>query len=203
MRHLIKGMVAAFAVMTAGAAPAMACGYSPCASSYYAPTYTYEPAYTYAPAYTYNSTPAYSGCGGCNTATTGWGYERLAEPTTQYYYVNQGPTYNGPGCVRAGADLSGRRGADLLRLPSSLSSVRLSLWMASLRLRASLSLLPAPPSLRRWRGHLLGPPSGAPLLLISEAREPRLQRPLVSCERTLSFQAACVTASGNRRSWPA
>jgi hypothetical protein len=97
MRHLIKGMVAAFAVMTAGAAPAMACGYSPCASTYYAPTYTYEPAYTYAPTYTYNSTPAYSGCGGCNTAATGWGYEHLAEPSTQYYYVNQGPTYNGPG----------------------------------------------------------------------------------------------------------
>src|ERR1700730_10338646 len=97
MRHLIKGVVAAFAVMTAGAAPAMACGYSPCASAYYAPTYAYEPAYTYAPAYTYNSTPAYSGCGGGNTANTGWGCEQLAEPTTQYYYVNQGPTYNGPG----------------------------------------------------------------------------------------------------------
>jgi len=105
MRHLIKGMIAAFAVMTAGAAPAMACGYggccgevaSPCGTTYAAPVYTYEPAYTYAPAYTYNSTPAYSGCGGCGTAVTGWGYEHLAEPSTQYYYVNQGPTYNGPG----------------------------------------------------------------------------------------------------------
>ena len=35
-------------------------------------------------------TPCYAGCGG-------WVYERLAEPTTQYYYVNQGPTYSGPG----------------------------------------------------------------------------------------------------------
>jgi hypothetical protein len=87
MRHLIKGTVAAFAVMTAGAAPAMACGWGPCASTYYAPTYTYE----------IFSTPAYSGCGGCGTAVTGWGYERLADPTTQYYYVNQGPTYSGPG----------------------------------------------------------------------------------------------------------
>jgi len=26
-----------------------------------------------------------------------WGYNRLAEPTTQYYYVNQGPVYSGPG----------------------------------------------------------------------------------------------------------
>jgi hypothetical protein len=105
MRHLIKGMIAAFAVMTAGAAPAMACGYggccgevvSPCGTTYAAPVYTYEPAYTYAPTYTYNSTPAYSGCGGCGTAVTGWGYEHLAEPSTQYYYVNQGPYYSGPG----------------------------------------------------------------------------------------------------------
>ena len=87
MRQTIKGLLAAFAVMTAGAAPAMACGYNPCAT-------TYEPAYTYAPAYTYSYSQAYTGCGTCGT---GWGYERLAEPTTQYYYVNQGPTYTGPG----------------------------------------------------------------------------------------------------------
>jgi hypothetical protein len=88
MRHTIKALVAAFAVTTAGAAPAFACGYTPCGTSY-------EPVYTYAPAYTY--TPAYTGCGSCGTATVGWGYERLVEPTTQYYYVNQGPTYTGPG----------------------------------------------------------------------------------------------------------
>ena len=96
MRHMIKGLVAAFAVMTAGAAPASACGFggccgevvSPCATTY-APAYAYEPGYTYA--------PAYSGCGSCGAVTTGWGYEHLAEPTTQYYYVNQGPTYSGPG----------------------------------------------------------------------------------------------------------
>ncbi len=100
MRHTIKGLVAAFAIMTAGAAPAMACGFggcspcaavSPCATSY-APAYTYEPAYTYAPSYSYSYG---GGCGGCGAV--GWGYERLAEPTTQYYYVNQGPTYSGPG----------------------------------------------------------------------------------------------------------
>ncbi len=92
MRQTIKGLVAAFAVMTAGAAPAMACGYNPCGTSY-APAYSYEPAYTYA-------APAYSGCGTCGSAgwdNAGWGYERLAEPTTQYYYANQGPTYSGPG----------------------------------------------------------------------------------------------------------
>src|SRR6185437_10951220 len=83
MRQTIMRLVAAFAVTTAGAAPAMACGYSPCAS--YAPVYSYAPAYSYI----YSS-----GCGVCGNT---WAYDRLAEPTTQYYYVNQGPTYSGPG----------------------------------------------------------------------------------------------------------
>ena len=76
MRQMISGLVAALAVVAASAAPAKACGFTPCEQ-------TYVPATTY------------SGCAaGCNT---GWGHERLAEPTTQYYYVNQGPTYTGPG----------------------------------------------------------------------------------------------------------
>jgi hypothetical protein len=93
MRQTISGLFAAFAVLVAGAAPAMACGYStcgspcgyvsPCAQTYYAPVYA-------APTYSYTT--------GCNTCgTTGWAPERLAEPETQYYYVNQGPTYTGPG----------------------------------------------------------------------------------------------------------
>ncbi|MCP3477576.1 hypothetical protein NLM33_46320 [Bradyrhizobium sp. CCGUVB1N3] len=73
MRQMISGLVAAAAVMVVGAAPAMACGWSPCA----APV-----------------APVYSGC---NTGCGGWGFDRLAEPSTQYYYVNQGPTYTGPG----------------------------------------------------------------------------------------------------------
>ncbi|UPK32796.1 hypothetical protein IVB18_31695 [Bradyrhizobium sp. 186] len=74
MRQMISGLVAAAAVMIAGATPAMACGFDPC-----------QPV-----------APVYSGCNtGCGYG--GWGYERLAEPTTQYYYVNQGPTYTGPG----------------------------------------------------------------------------------------------------------
>ena len=79
MRHLIKGLIAAVAVMAA--APAMACGYSAC---WQPPVYVAPVAYGYA------------GCGGCG----GWGWgvrERLPDPEQQYYYVNQGPTYTGPG----------------------------------------------------------------------------------------------------------
>ena len=87
MRQMIKGLLAALAVTTAGVAPAAACGrgsgccntgfVSPCVAAY-VPTYSYS----------------YNPCGTCGTS---WAYERLAEPTTQYYYVNQGPTYSGPG----------------------------------------------------------------------------------------------------------
>jgi hypothetical protein len=74
MRQMISGLVAAVAVMAAGDAPAMACGEIPCGP-------------VYVPA------PVYSGCySGC-----GWAYERLPDPVQQYYYVNQGPTYTGPG----------------------------------------------------------------------------------------------------------
>jgi hypothetical protein len=86
MRHLISGLVAAIAVTAA--APAMACGFTPCAAPVYA-----------APVQTYS----YSGCNPCG----GWAHERLADPEeqygaqqnygSQYYYVNQGPTYTGPG----------------------------------------------------------------------------------------------------------
>ena len=74
MRHLIKGLVAAVAVMAA--APAMACGYTSCG----------QPVYV-APV------AAYAGCNPCG----GWVRERLPDPEQQYYYVNQGPTYTGPG----------------------------------------------------------------------------------------------------------
>lgn len=108
MRQTISGLVAAFAVMIAGAAPAMACGgglfqgCSPCGQAYVEPCAQpqfYQPQAYVAPA------PAYSGC---NTGCGGWGYgyERLADPVQQYhaapmrhqyYYVNQGPTFTGPG----------------------------------------------------------------------------------------------------------
>jgi hypothetical protein len=88
MRQIISGMVAAVAVMmTAGAAPAMACGgglFSSCSPCAYAAPCA-PPVYV---------APVYSGC---NTGCGGWGHERLANPVHQYYHVNQGPTYTGPG----------------------------------------------------------------------------------------------------------
>ena len=78
MRHLIKGLITAVAVMAA--APAMACGYTPCAAPVFAAPVA-PVAYGYA------------GCGACG----GWVHERLPDPEQQYYYVNQGPTYTGPG----------------------------------------------------------------------------------------------------------
>ena len=82
MRQTISGLTVLMAVMFAGAAPASAwCGgeFAPCANTY---------------------TQAYAGCG-CGAA-----YERLPDPQAQYhrlvaqpqyYYVDQGPTYSGPG----------------------------------------------------------------------------------------------------------
>src|ERR1700753_2366201 len=85
MRQTISGLVAAAAVLAASAAPAMACGWGyPCGAAYVPVV------------------PVYSGCGAC-----GWGFGRLPDPDveyhrysaapSQYYYVNQGPTYTGPG----------------------------------------------------------------------------------------------------------
>jgi hypothetical protein len=97
MRLKISGLVAAIAVVAASAAPAMACGglygaCSPCG-------YVNPCAQTYVPAYTYS---------GCNPGCAVWVYpERLPDPvqqygaapvaSPQYYYVDQGPTFSGPG----------------------------------------------------------------------------------------------------------
>jgi hypothetical protein len=81
MRQILKGLVAAVAVVAA--APAMACGYyAPCAA----------PAYV-APVAAYGYGYGYGGCNPCG----GWVRERLPDPEQQYYWVNQGPTYTGPG----------------------------------------------------------------------------------------------------------
>jgi hypothetical protein len=96
MRQTISGLLAAIAVVAASSAPAMACGglFDSCGGcGYVSPC-----AQIYVPAYTY---------GGCNTGCGGWGFERLPDPVAQYhaaptaspqyYYVDQGPTYTGPG----------------------------------------------------------------------------------------------------------
>jgi hypothetical protein len=103
MRQLITGLVAAAAVMTASAVPAMACGgglfQSSCSPCGYVDPCAQPQVYV-PPAPTYSYSGCNTGCGG------GWGYERLADPEEQYYaaptrhqyyYVNQGPTYTGPG----------------------------------------------------------------------------------------------------------
>jgi hypothetical protein len=95
MRQVISGLAAALALAAASAGPAMACGglFDSCAPcGYVGPCGT-----AYVPAY------AYGGCGGCVWSE----YERLPDPVVQYhskaigspqyYYVNQGPTYTGPG----------------------------------------------------------------------------------------------------------
>ena len=89
MRKTISGLIAAIAVLSA--APAMACGgglfgsCSPCGQSYVSAC---APPVYVAPVVNY---------GGCNIGCGGWAHERLADPEQQYYYVNQGPTYTGPG----------------------------------------------------------------------------------------------------------
>jgi hypothetical protein len=101
MRQTILGLVAAIAVMTAGAAPATACGgglfgsCSPCGQAYVGPCA--EP--YVAPLAAYEYSDCYAGCGWVPP-------ERLPDPELQYhsspvrhqyYYVNQGPTFSGPG----------------------------------------------------------------------------------------------------------
>jgi len=89
MRHLISGVVAAVAVMAA--APAMACGYYSCGAPCYSYSPCVQPRYV-APVASFS----YGYVNGCGTGC-GWTTARLADPATQYYYVNQGPTYTGPG----------------------------------------------------------------------------------------------------------
>ncbi len=85
MRNVISKLVAAAALVTASAAPAMACGggglfgggCSPCGQAYVSPcgAAAYEGGYGYA-----------------GVAS----YERLPAPS-RYYYADQGPSFSGPG----------------------------------------------------------------------------------------------------------
>src|SRR5215831_3390462 len=88
MRQMISGLLAAMALTAVGAAPATACGYGGCCGVFADPC-----------------VQAYVPANGC-AAGCGWGFDRLADPETQYhsaqhapqyYYINQGPTYTGPG----------------------------------------------------------------------------------------------------------
>jgi hypothetical protein len=111
MRHTITKLVAGTALaVTLGAATASACEvFNPCGGGLFQSGYNYN--YGYRAGYGYNG---YAGCGvvtgGCGVVATGCGVaaagcggyvaERLPDPTgPQYYYVNQGPLYTGPGDV--------------------------------------------------------------------------------------------------------
>jgi hypothetical protein len=84
MRQTISGLVAALAVVTVSTAPALACGGVGCAPC----------------------GPVVAGpCGGAAYVSGEFGYgygpgaaafEHLPDPT-RYYYVNQGPAFDGPG----------------------------------------------------------------------------------------------------------
>ena len=93
MRHTIKGLIAAIAVFTS--APAFACGgfnggcspcggyVSPCAQTYVQPV-----------------TTCATGCGYAvheRLPDSEDQYQSAAPMPQQYYYVDQGPTYTGPG----------------------------------------------------------------------------------------------------------
>jgi len=97
MRQIVSGLVAAVAVVIVSAAPALACGgglfgsCSPCGQTF---SPCAQPEVYVAPE------PVVSTCG------CGGAYERLPDPVDeygtapahhQYYHVNQGPTYSGPG----------------------------------------------------------------------------------------------------------
>ena len=127
MRQMISGLVAAIAVVTASAAPAMACGWYGCCALCGPQAVR---------AYVSPATPPYGlqlfGCG----SACGWAYERLPDPVQQYYYVNQGPTYTGPGQLRAVSDLSGRR---YYGCRTAIGSYRALLSRARYRTRDALS----------------------------------------------------------------
>lgn len=86
MRQTIAGLIAgvAFAATMTATAPAQACAVTdPCGSyGYYAYNYNY-------------GCGGYSGCGVRERLARPDDYQTYASP--QYYWVNQGPTYSGPG----------------------------------------------------------------------------------------------------------
>ena len=88
MRQTISGLLAALAVVTATAAPAVACGGGPFGGSC-------------APCGQAYATPCPQGDDGGLYHHSGYhnvaAYERLPEPSPRYFYADQGPTLSGPG----------------------------------------------------------------------------------------------------------
>ena len=123
MRQTISGLVAAIAVVTASAAPAMACGGGLFQSSC-SPADRPMSARARSPGLR-SPAPAYS-YSGCNTGCGGWAHERLPDPVQQYYYVNQGPTYTGPGNFAPYPTYQERSiiGPDLLPVPATSRPIR-------------------------------------------------------------------------------
>lgn len=102
MRKTIAGLAVALAVAVS-AAPAAACGYSGCSS----PSWNYNYSGFYGN-YSAPVAPCATACGGYYGGAAygaSWGYSHLPYPAQpyatapQYYYVNQGPTYTGPGML--------------------------------------------------------------------------------------------------------
>jgi hypothetical protein len=92
MRKTMMGLAVAFAAAVS-AAPASACGYSSCYNSGWNSGYSGGLFGNF----------GLSGCNPCGSSfATPWQYGHLpyAQPyatSSQYYWVNQGPTYSGPG----------------------------------------------------------------------------------------------------------
>jgi hypothetical protein len=90
MRQTISGLLAAIALVTATAAPALACGgglftgsCAPCGQAYVSPcSQGYDGGF-------------YHHAGYHNVAA----YERLPGPSPQYFNADQGPTFSGPGLL--------------------------------------------------------------------------------------------------------
>lgn len=90
MRTMIVKLATAIGLVTASAAPALACGggglfsassCSPCGQAYVSPC---AQGYGYGQGYSY-------GYAGVQV------YQQLPQPTPQYYYASQGPSFSGPG----------------------------------------------------------------------------------------------------------
>jgi hypothetical protein len=99
MRQTIVGLAVALAAAVS-AVPASACGYAGCSS----PSWNYNYSGFYGN-YSTPVAPCATGCGGYGAAWSYDDYGRLPYPAQpyatlpQYYWVNQGPTYTGPGLL--------------------------------------------------------------------------------------------------------